>query len=122
VVWSILDVMKFKYVVRILLIWAVLYLSVIYLDAITLLPTEYGIVPSFLLLFIIFAAVEMLLYPVMHMLILPLRILTFGFASAILSVNLVYGIAFVFPLFVVSSFWQAVVLGTGMGIVRMLTK
>ena len=114
--------MKFKYVLRIILIWVALYLSIVYLDAISLAPTKYGIVSSFVILFVIFAAVEILLYPVMKMLLLPLRILTFGFASAVLSVSLIYIIAFMFPLFTISSFWQAVVLGTGIGIARILTK
>lgn len=107
---------------RILLIWLGLYLSVAYLDDISLEPIQYGILPSFVILFIVFAVVELLLYPIMKMLILPLRILTLGFASAVLSVNLVYIIAFFLPFFVVSSLWQAAVLGVGIGFVRLLTK
>ena len=114
--------MKYKYILRVLLVGAALYLSIIYLDGISLQITEYGFILTFSLLFLIFAAVELLLYPVMKMLILPLRILTLGFASAILSVNLVYIIAFIVPFFTVSSFWQAVVLGAGIGIARILTK
>ena len=114
--------MKWKYVLRILLIWVGLYASIEYLDGISLEPTQYGLFPSFVLLFLIFAAVELLLYPMMKMLLLPLRILTLGFATAALSVNLVYIIAFVLPFFVVSSFWQAAVLGVGIGFVRILTK
>ena len=113
--------MKFKYVLRVLLVWGVLILGITYLDGIVLTTTEYGFV-SFILLFIIFAAVELLLYPAMKILILPLRILTLGLASVALSVNLVYLIAFIVPFFTVSSLWQAVVMGGGMGIARVLTK
>ncbi len=114
--------MKLKYGLRILLIWLGLYLSIEYFDGISLEPTQYGILVSFVLLFLLFAAVELLLYPMMKMLILPLRILTLGFASMALSVNLVYIIAFLLPFFIVSSLWQAAVLGVGIGFVRILTK
>ena len=114
--------MKLKYGLRILLIWLGLYLSIEYFDGISLEPTQYGVFLSFVLLFLLFTAVELLLYPVMKMLILPLRILTLGFASAALSVNLVYVIAFFLPFFIVSSFWQAAALGLGIGFIRMLTK
>ena len=114
--------MKLKYGLRILLIWLGLYLSIAYLDGISLEPTQYGIFISFVLLFLLFAVVELLLYPIMKMLILPLRVLTFGFASAVLSVNLVYIVSLLLPFFVVSSLWQAMVLGVGIGFVRLLTK
>lgn len=114
--------MKFKYVLRVLLVWGVLILGITYLDGIALTTTKYGLIPSFVLLFIIFAAVELLLYPAMKILILPLRILTLGLASVALSVNLVYLIAFLVPFFTVSSLWQAVVVGGGMGVARVLTK
>ena len=114
--------MKWKYGLRILLIWLGLYLSIAYFDGISLEPIQYGIFPSFVLLFLVFAAVELLLYPIMKMLILPLRILTLGFATAVLSVNLVYIIAFLLPFFVVSSLWEAAVLGVGIAFIRLLTK
>ena len=121
-IWSILCVMKWKYGLRILLIWLGLYLGIVYFDGISLEPIQYGILPSFVLLFLVFAAVELLLYPIMKMLILPLRVLTLGFATAVLSVNLVYIIAFLLPFFVVSSLWEAAALGVGIGFVRLLTK
>ena len=114
--------MKFKYVLRVLLVWGVLILGITYLDGIALTTTKYGLIPSYVLVFLIFAAVELLLYPAMKMLILPLRILTLGLASAVLSVNLVYLIAFVVPFFTVSSLWQAIVVGVGIGLARVLTK
>lgn len=114
--------MKWKYILRIALIGVLLYLSIVYLDGVTLTATKYGIIPSFVLLLAIFAVVEVLLYPIMKMLILPLRIITFGFASAVLSVNLVYIIALMYPFFEISSFWHALLFGVALGIVRLLTK
>ena len=119
---SILYLMKLKYVLRIILIGLVLYLSVVYLDGVTLVPIRFGVIPSFMLLLGIFSVVEVLIYPIMKMLILPLRLITFGFASAVLSVNLVYVIAWLYPFFTITSFWQALVIGFGLGIVRLLTK
>lgn len=107
---------------RVLLIGVVLYLSIVYLDGIVLEATRYGIVVSFFLLLLIFSFVEVLIYPIVKMLILPLRLLTFGFASAVLSVNFVYVIAFVYPFFSVTSFWHALLVGFGIGFVRLLTK
>ena len=114
--------MKWKYVLRVMLIGAVLYLSIVYLDGITLLPINYGIIPSFLLLFGIFAVIEVLIYPIMKILILPLRLITFGFASAVLSVNLVYVIAWLYPFLEITSFLHALILGLGFGVARLLTK
>ena len=114
--------MKFKYILRITLIGVLLYLGITYLDGITLTATRYGIILSFAILLIIFAVIELLLYPMIKMLILPLRIVTLGFASAILSVNLIYIVAFMFPFFAVSSLWQAIVLGVGIGLIRVFTK
>ena len=114
--------MKYKYLVRIVLVGAVLFLSIVYLDGVTLSPIVYGIVPAFVLLLAVFAVVEVLLYPVVKMLILPLRLLSFGLASAVLSVVMVYAVAFIFPFFTIASLWQGVVMGAGFGIARLLTK
>ena len=119
---SILFIMKWKYILRIIFIGVVLYLSIVYLDGITLLPINYGIIPSFLLLFGIFAVIEVLIYPIMKILILPLRLITFGFASAVLSVNLVYVIAWLYPFLEITSFLHALILGLGFGVARLLTK
>lgn len=114
--------MKFKYLLRLVLVAVVLYVSVVYLDGIVLTDTSYGIIPSFILLFAVFAVIEVILYPIMKMLILPLRLITFGLASAVLSVNLVYVVAWLHPFFTVSSFWHALLVGIGLGIVRFLTR
>ena len=119
---GILFLMKFKYALRIVCIGVVLYCGIVYLDGVTLLPIEYGILASFLLLFAIFAVIEVLLYPIMKMMLLPLRILTFGLASTVLSFNLVYIVAILYPFFEVSSFWQALLLSIAFGVVRSVTK
>lgn len=114
--------MKLKYLLRIVLIGVILYLSAVYLDGITLLPIKYGIIPSFFVLLVIFSSVEILIYPIIKMLILPLRLITFGLASAVLSIGLVYAIAWLYPFFMISSFWQLLVFGAVLSIVRVLTK
>ena len=107
---------------RIVLVGVVLYASVMYLDGVTLAPTKYGIIVSFAVLLIVFSAIELMIYPVVKMFILPLRIITFGLASVALSVNLVYIVTILVPFFQISSLWYALLLGVGLGVVRLLTK
>ena len=114
--------MKLKYVFRIVLIGILLHLSIFYFDGVVLIDTGYGFFPSFALLVAVFGIVELLIYPILKMFILPLRIITFGLASVVLSVNIVYGIALLIPFFSIASFWQAAVVGFGLGVVRLVTR
>ena len=114
--------MKIKHLLRFLLVGAVLYLGFVYLDGVVLVESPYGTIFSFVSVFAVFAIIEVLIYPIMKILILPLRLVTFGLATAALSVNLVYAIAWLHPFFEVASFWYALLLGVAFGIVRFLTK
>lgn len=119
--YRILTVM-IKIVLRVCLMGAALYFSILYLSGISLVTDQHGFIVSFSVLFALFAGIEIILYPVMRLVILPLRLLTFGFASLVLSVLLVYAVSFFHPPFVISSVFHAVLLGVTLGFARAVTK
>ena len=114
--------MLLRKAIHIALLGVVLYLSVLYLDGILLTDASGGFIFSFLLLVAVFAVAELLVYPVVNLVILPLRFLTFGFASFALSVALVYGISLLLPFFSVTSLWQLLLLGSTLGILRSVLR
>ena len=114
--------MLLRKLIHVVFLGVVLYFSVLYLDGVLLTDYFGGFIFSFLTLVFVFVVAELLVYPVVNLVILPLRFLTFGFASLALSVGLVYGISFLLPFFSVTSLWQLLLLGSVLGILRSVLR
>ena len=62
------------------------------------------------------------LHPLLKVVLLPLRLISFGLASVALSVALVYLVSIVVPVFTVTTFRDAVLMGLAFGVARSLTR
>ena len=69
-----------------------------------------------------FAVIEMAVHPLLKVVLLPLRLISFGLASVALSVALVYLVSIVVPVFTVTTFRDAVLMGLAFGVARSLTR
>ena len=97
----------------------VLYTAITRMDSVSLQEGEHGFWISFGILLAIFAVVELVLHPTVRLILIPIRFITFGLASLLLSVGLVYGVVLLYPPFTVSSVWVIFLLG---GIFAVLQK
>ena len=99
--------------VHIGLIGVVLYFTIVFIDGVSLETQAYPFVPplispfaqSFSLLLALCAIVEMIIHPILRLILLPIRFITFGIASIILSAVLVSAVVFIYPPFNASIFW-----------------
>ena len=111
-----------KIALRIILMGVVLYGGVEFLgDHITLLDMQYGFLVSFATALFVFTIIEIAIHPLLNIVILPLRLITFGIASIILSIVLVFFVSLILPLFEVTLI-GASLLGFGFGVIRGVTK
>ena len=111
-------VMVLRKILHVCLIGVALYASIVLLDGVSLTTDSYGFLLSFIFLFIVLFVVELVIYPVVNLVILPLRFVSFGFASLALSIALVYFVEFFIPFFSIASFWQLMLIGVVFGIIR----
>ena len=111
-----------KLVLRVLLIGVVLYGGVEYLDSVSLHIGANGFWGAFATVLLVFAVIEMAVHPLLKAVLLPLRLISFGLASVALSVALVYLVSVFVPLFTVTTFLDAVLMGLAFGVARSLTR
>ena len=91
------------------LLVAVLYFPITYLDGISLVSGPHGFLISFLLLALIFSFIEIVLHPLLRLIFLPVRMLSFGIVSIVLSICLVWLVVFLYPPFDATTFWIFVI-------------
>ena len=111
-----------KLALRVILIGAVLYGSLEYLDSVSLHVGMRGFWHSFAIVLLVFAVIEIAVHPLLNFIFLPLRLITFGLASVALSVALVYLVSVFVPLFTVAAFLDTVLMGLAFGVARSLTR
>ena len=107
-----------KKLFHILLLGSLLYLAVVYVDSVTLSVEEYGFWVSFVLLVLVVCVVELFIHPLLRLVLLPVRILTFGVISFLLSTSLVYVLTLVYPPFSISSLFGFLLLGGVFAVVQ----
>ncbi len=89
-----------KSVLHILTIAAVLHVA--REVGIIILETELNPYLSFAALLAIFAINELVVHPILRLVLLPIRLITFGIASTLISVALVYAVVQLYPPLTVS--------------------
>ena len=115
--------MMIKSIFHILLIGLVLFFSIKHLSGISLeIIGDHTFATSFGILVGIFSVIEIALHPVIKLLLLPVRIITFGIVSIVVSIGLIYTVAFLLPLFSVTSLWQAFLLAAAFGVIQKILK
>ena len=77
---------------------------------------------AFATVLLVFAVIEIAVHPLLNLIFLPLRLISFGLASAALSVALVYLVSVIVTVFTVTSFLDAVLMGLAFGVVHSLTR
>ena len=111
-----------KMALRLILLGAVLYGGVEYLDSVSLRTGARGFWEAFATVLLVFAVIEIAVHPLLKFVLLPLRLISFGLVSVALSVALVYLVSLLVPVFVVTTFLDTVLLGLAFGVVRGLTR
>ena len=111
-----------KIALRLILLGVVLYGGVEYLDSASLHIGANDFWGSFATVLLVFAVIEMAVHPLLKAVLLPLRLISFGLASVALSVVLVYLVSVFVPLFTVTTFLDAVLMGLAFGVARSLTR
>ena len=112
----------FKVALRVLLLGVVLYGGVEYLDGVSLNSPAHDFWVSFATVLVVFAVIEVAVHPLLNLIFLPLRLISFGLVSVAFSVVLVYLVSVTIPVFTVTSFLDAVLMGLAFGVVRGLTR
>ena len=105
-----------------MLLGVVLYGGVEYLDSVSLSTGAHGFLGAFATVLLVFAVIEIAVHPLLNLIFLPLRLISFGLASAALSVALVYLVSVIVTVFTVTSFLDAVLMGLAFGVVHRLTR
>ena len=110
-----------KFVIRALCIGIVLFVFIELLDGVSLAVPPQDFLLEFGKLLGLFLIVELILYPILRIITLPIRWLTLGLASIVLSIVLVYLVAYLYGPFIIESILYAGLLGFVFGIIRSIT-
>ena len=101
-----------KKLLHIVLIGGVLFFCLTLFDTVFLLEVErYGFLVSFVLLLLSFSLIELFIHPILRLLFLPIRILTLGSVSFLLSTALVFAFTSFYPAFVIEGVMGYLILG-----------
>ena len=104
--------------IRGLLIFLVLYMSVKYIEGISITAPPDAFWSTFLVTFGLFVIAEVLAYPLLNSILFPIRVLTLGVASLFIAVLVISFIANFYEPFVVASLFEIFVLAILFAIVR----
>ena len=107
-----------KIFLHIILLAGVLYVAIAYIDNVSLTIGTQGPLVSFLLLLAIVSGIEVVIHPIIRLLLLPIRLVTFGLISIPLSVGAVYLTTVLHPPFIVGSFTSLLLLGIAFAVVQ----
>lgn len=107
-----------KLTIRALLMIASIYLSIKYIDGVTLVAPDNEFLSRFTITVLLFLLGEVIVYPILNAFFFPLRILTLGLASIFLSMLIIYFIANFYEPFIIDSLFEVLVLAVIFAIVR----
>ena len=107
---------------RIGVVVILIYLSIQYIPGINLIAPEESWNNAFGILAVLFVISELIVYPILKIIILPLSFLTLGLASIILSLCIIYFIEYIYGPFVIENGIAAILLCFVLGIIRTIIK
>ena len=100
-----------KHVIHIIGIAVVLYLGIKVFGVAFLETKKLGFALSFTILLILFTSIELVIHPIIRLIFAPIRWITLGIASVLISVVMVHLVILVYPSFTVSSGFTTLLLG-----------
>ena len=111
-------VMKLLHLVAIV---AMLYAAIFYLEILSLQPLSESILSSFIVLSLLFLLVESFVHPLIRLILFPLRVITLGAFSLVISITLTFFVLQIYP-FVEASFLGIGFLGVGFSFLQKLFR
>ena len=106
---------------RVALTACVLFFGLRYMDGLALAGSGAEYLVSFCTLLAIFVVIDVIIHPVLKVVLTPLRLVTFGLVSVLLSVGIVHAVAFFFVPFT-ASWLHGSLLGGMLGILRKVVR